>query len=927
MKKISQSTIEQLKTITPDELVAHDIINEAPNHSGKRGFACPLCGSGTGQNHNGGGDGAGEFDDDNNFFCHACGNEDVGRHKLSPIDLFAISRNLTNENFAEQCRQMACEFGVAVDWEEINFFGHSLPRSSRKITIKPPVVDEKKLELIRKDLYETSDSNLKTFVEKKCGGLWRGFDADFLISQKCKYIERWTTVTSRLEGKYCTPTPRILVPAGADNYLARFVGNLDIYDESTRKFIEGNLKLHAGTKKLFNVNALKSGKPIFCVEGYIDAMSIELANFNAVALGAVSRGDLLVDAVKPLGKKPQVIILLDSDKQGRKHAPKLYDALIKIGVPCCVRFLSEDESKIDCNDILTSQGVDNLRGILEKIYDDSLAELSAVEEEIAASNVVALPDDDRELQPKSKQRDADIIAAIRDRCTWNYKKGKDGRSIKTTMKATFANINFIFDHDPNLNGLFGFDKFQGENIFLKKAIWHDGDKTGETWSDSDDAQLRNYLRENYGELKERQLIEDYVIHYAHKNSFDAVKRFYETLPRWDGISRAETLFAKFLGAEDNDYTREVTMKWLLGAVARVYHPGCDFQWAPVLQGAQRIGKSKLVKMLGGKEGVNPDGYSWHVALKDSVDDAHAVDAIQKGGIIEIEEFSAARRAEINALKSFISADEDTRRIAYDRRATTRKRHGVFVVTCNDQEFLKDPTGNARFWIVKCTQKKFNRVDGMTPEYIRQVWAEVYQKYQELFKDGFDESKLKPSLELELRAEEIAENYVQDDGLKTEIVSGLDKLLPPDIIWKLMGKDERRKFIAEGRLVMVDALAEFNHRRRARGGNSDTVQRDVDLITSCLTPSQKKAWLWVERKKIFGNEVDEYTIYGSALREHICAAEIYNEFFGSGDKRKLIHRINEILTTLDGWHLGERKTLRNADPEYREQKKPYFRGEE
>ena len=402
MKKISRETIERLKTITPDELVAHGIINEAPNHSDKRGYACPLCGSGTGQNHNGSGDGAGEFDDDNKFFCHACGNEDVGRHKLSPIDLFAISHNLTHENFAEQCRQMAYEFGIHIDCEETKFPVRSRRRPSRKIEVKPPpVVDEKELELIRKDLYETPDSRLKTFVEKKCGGLWRGFDADFLISHKCKYIEHWTTIKSRLKGKYCTPTPRVLVPAGTDNYLARFVGDLDIYDESTRNFIKGNLKLHAGTKKLFNVNALKSDKPIFCVEGYIDAMSIELANFNAVALGAASRGDLLVAAAKSLDKKPQVIILLDSDEQGRKHAPKLYDALIKIGVPCCVRFLSEENSKIDCNDILTSQGVDSLRGILEKIYNDSLADLSAMKEKISASNEIAdsdfLSDDDRKF--------------------------------------------------------------------------------------------------------------------------------------------------------------------------------------------------------------------------------------------------------------------------------------------------------------------------------------------------------------------------------------------------------------------------------------------------------------------------------------------------------------------------------------------------
>lgn len=519
-------------------------------------------------------------------------------------------------------------------------------------------------------------------------------------------------------------------------------------------------------------------------------------------------------------------------------------------------------------------------------------------------------------QPQSKQRDNEIIATIRDLCSWNFKKGEMGLPVKTTIKSIFANMELIFDNDPNLAGLFGFDNFQGENVFLKKAPWHDGDQSGDKWRDSDDAELRNYLRKNYAELKERQLIEDYVIHYANKNSFNAVKNFFETLEAWDGIPRAENLFVTFLGAEDCDYTHEVTMKWLLGTISRVYHPGCDFQWAPVLQGAQRIGKSKMAKMLGGKEGVNPNGYSWHVALKDSVDDSHAVDALQKGAIIEIEEFSAARKAEINALKSFISADEDTRRFAYDKHASTRKRHVTFVVTCNDSQFLRDHTGNARFWCIKCTQQKFKRVEGMTPEYIRQVWAEVYFKYNELFKDGFDEAKLKPSLELELRAEEIAEAYTQDDGMTTEIKAFLDKKLPHPLIWSLMNKVERAKFFIDGQFTFTQAT--LNYRRRARGGREDSVERDINAITQLLNSQRTDIY------KFSSLGEDHYQFFGSEYRQHICAAEIFNECFGTGDKRKLMYRFNEILDTLEGWHLGER--LR-TDPEYREQKKPYYRDEE
>ena len=395
---ISKETIDQLKAISPDELVAHGIIAEAPNHKGNYGYVCLLCGSGSGQNHNGRGDGGGSFDDNNQFFCHACQNEDAGRHKLSPIDLFAIARGLQNENFGEQCRQMANEFNIPIELEREDAPRTANRTPSKIVPIKPPpVVNQKELDLIRKDIFETPDSSLKTFIEKECDGSWRGLDADFLIAHGCKFIYDWKPPKSRLEKKYSTPTMRIIIPAGSDNYLARFVGNLEIYDDSTREFIAKTQKLHAGKKTLFNPNALTSTEPVFVVEGYIDAMSIELARFKAVALGAASRGDLLVDAVKTMATKPKIIVLLDSDAQGRKDALKLCKELIKIGCPACVRFLADDLSKIDCNEILTTQGLDNLCGTLQKLVEDSATELAAVEEEIASNATKVFSDDEREF--------------------------------------------------------------------------------------------------------------------------------------------------------------------------------------------------------------------------------------------------------------------------------------------------------------------------------------------------------------------------------------------------------------------------------------------------------------------------------------------------------------------------------------------------
>ena len=380
MKKISERTIENLRRISPDALVARGIIKRAPNFNSSRqsGYVCPLCGSGER-----GGTGAASFDSDNRLYCHACRNESHGGHKLSTIDLFAISRNLQGESFGKIVRAMADEFGERVEEEDIDtprrFRRHAQTATPKK---KAEPVNPAELELIRADL-QTSDEPLKSFVESH-GGKWRGLPIDILIRHGFKFVAEWTPPKSRVEKKFATPTPRILIPSGADFYIARFCGNLDDFDGTTRKFVADTQKLNAGKPTIFlsKPNVLDSDSPIFAVEGAIDAVSVELAGFDSVALNSAANADLLVEALAKKKKKPPVVILMDSDERGRQAAPKLYAELINIGCPCCVRYLFDETTKTDANDILIRDGVDNLRGRLEAIMDSSLAELDAVSVEL-----------------------------------------------------------------------------------------------------------------------------------------------------------------------------------------------------------------------------------------------------------------------------------------------------------------------------------------------------------------------------------------------------------------------------------------------------------------------------------------------------------------------------------------------------------------
>lgn len=513
-------------------------------------------------------------------------------------------------------------------------------------------------------------------------------------------------------------------------------------------------------------------------------------------------------------------------------------------------------------------------------------------------------------EDETPQRNEEIIELLKELCEWKH----DKQGNPTEIKATAANMRLIFTYDPYISKLFGYDEFQDAPVFLKQALWRKNPCINKEWTDIDDSELRIYLRETYKELSNKDLINDYFNSYCSKNSFHVVKNFLKSLPQWDGVSRLEELFIKFLNVDDTPYTRSVTKNWLIAAIARIFNPGCRYQTALVLQGNQGIGKSYIIEQLGGQ---------WYMELTENVDDSHADDAVKKGWIIELKEMSPTRKADINAVKAFIERASDTRRLAYARRASTSFRHCVFAITVNDEQFLRDPTGNRRYLILKCHRPARSYVEGLTDEYIQQIWAEAYHLYNEMFVDGFDERKLELKADIRNIAEEIAENYVRDDGMKGEIVACLENKILPPVLWDLLTRAERRDFIKNGRLVMTDAVTEFNHRRRARGGRADCVQRDVDLISNYLEPSQSNHWLRIEHKTIQGVETDEYILYGSDYREHICAAEIFNECFGN-DKRKSMQRIHEVLSQIEGWHKDNNgKRIRN-DRAYGDQKTIYYR---
>ena len=886
------------------------------NNPNKRKIICPNCGNGTGSDKT---PVEVELKGDRWLYnCFKC-NDFSG----DLLKIIADAGHLNLHDFNDMCKALA--IGANLIGFPLDFSNHQT-KSAPNNDIKPIYSSKdalKEHELILADIAQAR-KRLKElpFLQR------RGLSFETYQHFGCGYLPDWTPPKSRVAGINPPSSRRYIIPT-PNQYNAALLP--DDRSRTEKKY----WKMHAGKLELFNSRVVPFSDVLFVLEGEFDVMSIFQATKGKVGAVAVLGAANWQKTLKPYfsdfaKSKKKIIILFDADDTGKKNAENLRGELLKNKIPAVCRFLfdylsSENQQKfgekVDANDILQNKklGEQELNRILDKIEIDTRADFELVEKEFATRADDSISND--------KNNDEIIYKEIRKQCVWS----KDRNGHPTKIKDWVINYEKIFYNDPKLIGLFGRDDFRQEIVFKRRAPWHSKHAPlKDSWEDSDDSELRLYLAKHFAEMGTNQRTLDFINRIARENSFHGIRQFLDNLPKWDGTPRLENLFVKFLGAEDSTYTHEVTKHLFLGAIARALNPGCDFQEVVVLQGAQGIGKSRMLRMLGGKHGVNPTGESWHVALRDQLDDSHAVDAMRKGWVIELEEFAATSRTDVNAMKGVLSADDVTRRFAYDRRAKTIKAHWVFVGTTNDDSPLRDQTGNRRFLPIKCHNKESTIVDGMTPEYIRLVLAEAYHIYKEMFPtvDDFDADKLRLPVKIQRIAAQKAAGITQDDGLTTEIRGFVDSLILPDYIWHLLSREERRKFFANsGCLIMKDAVTELEFRRRARGGNPDNVQHDVDLISAYIENGGENEngedTIWIEEiPRGKDNAPDQiYHINGTQPREHICAAEIFNECFGS-DNRKRMNRISEILSRLEGWHIGER--LQKIDPHYKDQKIVYYR---
>ncbi len=423
--------------------------------------------------------------------------------------------------------------------------------------------------------------------------------------------------------------------------------------------------------------------------------------------------------------------------------------------------------------------------------------------------------------------------------TWLARLATDKRG---KYEPTTDNIVIILQNDPRLkDGIGGIDIFAQKPVKKGSLPWWRYDPHKPSWSDADDAAFRYLLEKDYG-IVAKGKTEDAIMYIHEKNAFHPIREYLESL-EWDGTERLDTLFIDYLGSSDTPYTRAVTRKAFTAAVARIFMPGCKYDYMPVLVGKQGIGKSHILSVMGDV---------WFSDSITTISGKEGYEALHGSWIVEMAELTATRKQEVESIKQFISKREDRYRKAYARRVSDNPRQCVFFGTTNDNEFLRDYTGNRRFWPIDTDKDRRTKdiFHDLTCEIRDQLWAEAVMRFKS-HEPLFLESKL------EQEALEMQEKYTYRSSKEGLIQDYLDTKLPngwSDMsiyersIW-LEGDHEDGKMLRD-RVCVLEIWCELFNGTKSNLSNADS--REINGILERL-PGWSKAPNPIRINKEYGKQ--------------------------------------------------------------------------
>lgn len=296
----------------------------------------------------------------------------------------------------------------------------------------------------------------------------------------------------------------------------------------------------------------------------------------------------------------------------------------------------------------------------------------------------------------------------------SFDTSKHGTVLKTLNNC----VNYILQM-PELRDIFRYNMFSGQVEISSKAPWYkERGSKGVNIGDQDMVLLKYFLTKTMRVEFPIGTVQEAIIVVGHRHHYHPVRNYLNSL-KWDGVARLDTWLTDFAGVVDTEYTRAVGRKTLCAAVRRIFEPGCKWDHVLIMEGDQGIGKSTACRIL---------GRNWSGDMNLDPHNKDSVSMMTNKWIIELSELSALNWGDANALKSFLTRGTDTVRLPYERLSKDILRQSVFIATVNPEHvgYLKDITGNRRYWMVRfCGMVKLRELEDACD----QLWAEARAVYE------------------------------------------------------------------------------------------------------------------------------------------------------------------------------------------------------
>lgn len=331
------------------------------------------------------------------------------------------------------------------------------------------------------------------------------------------------------------------------------------------------------------------------------------------------------------------------------------------------------------------------------------------------------------------------------------------------------------------------------NVFHDRIEFEGYNKpSGEPFSDTT-LKMRNAVVERFGFDPKQGFTEDATRILALENAFDPVRDYLDGL-KWDGTPRLNTWLSRYLSAVDDELTRAIGCAVLIAGVRRVRKPGCKFDAMLVLEGDQGPGKSTALKILAGGDDNFSDALDFRQSYKEHLE------MLAGKWVLEAPELSGLSQAAVQSAKQFISKTHDRARKAYARAVEEVPRRCILIGTTNDATYLKDPTGNRRFWPVRTGKID---LEGLRRDR-DQLWAEAA-----MAEPSFAEPVTIPEHLWALAAAQQAERVEADpweDTLSTllprfaKVIEGRQRITTKAIFEQILMRDMRDVAMRENKRV-------------------------------------------------------------------------------------------------------------------------------